>query len=133
MHHQAHAAADFRRQGFRLRESRRERLLAQHVDAIGGGEPREPDVRLAPRRNVHRVELFIDQHLRGIRINSGKRELRGAREGARFIAIAHGNHFGARVLLPSGEMIAGNIAGTDQADAQLRARGAPHLSVPSRR
>lgn len=93
-----------------------------------GGELREFDMRLAPRRDVHRVGLFACKHRRGISINTGNRERRGARAGARFIAIAHGNDFSARVLAPRGEMILGNIAGADKTYAQPAARRARRLN-----
>jgi hypothetical protein len=76
-----------------------------------GGELREFDMRLAPRRDVHRVGLFACKHRRGISINTGNRERRGA-----------------RVFAPRGEMILGNIAGADKTYAQPAARRARRLN-----
>lgn len=83
VHHQADAARDAGGKSLGFAERRRERLLAQHVNAMRGGELREFDMRLAPRRDVHRVGLFACKHRRGISINTGNRERRGARASLR--------------------------------------------------
>jgi hypothetical protein len=87
------------------------------VNAVRGSEPREFYVRLAPRRNIDRVEFFRGKHHCGIRINGGNPELAGTRAGTRRIAVAHGDDSRLRDLMPRSEMVLRDIAGADQADA----------------
>jgi hypothetical protein len=98
---------------------RRERLLAQHGDALGGGEPNHRGVRLTRRGHVDRIERFGFQHRHGRRV--GARNAECVDPPARVLRRRIGDRHDAGAPgepLPRGKVMLAHEARADQADAQ---------------
>ena len=75
MHHQPYLAVKPQHQFLRLREGRRERLLAQHVDTSLGRCLDPSGMGLARRGHVEGMDRFARQHGLAIGIDPGDAEL----------------------------------------------------------
>ena len=115
MHHEAELAVNAAHQVLGLAESRRQRLLTQHVDAARrcGLDPRS--MRLARRGDVERVDRLRRQHRVAVLVDLGDAELLGATSCMLGIGVADGDEVHALAeLAPGGEVVPADHAGACQ-------------------
>src|SRR5262249_22309148 len=97
-----------------LGHRRGERLLAQHVDALAGRQPRQCLVRLGTCRDVDAVKLFVGQHRLDVVVHLLDAELRGALLGAGTVHVADSHKLSVRRGLPGWDVLRGDVAAADQ-------------------
>ena len=134
--HEARLAVDPADERLRLGERRRQRLLAQHVDAASGGGIDPSGVRFPRRNDVECVDRLGGEHRLGIAIDVRDRELLGALGGFGLVGIADRDEAHALAqIAPADEVIPADHPGARQRHLQrLRFRELHgHQSSPQSR
>ena len=118
VHHQPHDAFDLGDQLLRLGQRVGQGLLAEDVDAPGGGHPDVLGMAAPGGGDVDDVQVVLGQHLGDVVVIGGNAELGGAGLGLLDGRVGDGHDLEVRNGLPGQKVVVGDAAGPGEADLQ---------------